>query len=125
MNEFQEIDKLVKNLVPFKRQKRWDAIGTVWKFIADSPDTNDLRLINASINNLIINNNEQIRINREINLQLKEFVFKTKDAITLFNSKSLDIHSINIFLNLKHLSEKLQQIADSITLAKIGILNEL
>lgn len=124
LNQFQEIDKLMKNLVPFKRQKRWDTIGTVWKFIAGSPDANDLRLINSSINSLIVNNNEQVRINREINLQMKEFVHKTKEAIILFNSQSLDIHSINIFLNLKYLSEKLQQILDSITLAKIGILNE-
>lgn len=109
---------------PSRRQKRWNSLGTGWKFIAGSPDANDLKIINSSINQLITNNNEQIRINRALNLQMKELVFKTKDAIDLSNSKSSEIYSINIFLNLKYLAEKLAHIVDSITLAKLGILNE-
>lgn len=106
------------------RQKRWNSLGTAWKFIAGSPDANDLKMINSSINDLINNNNDQVRINRAMNLQMKELVYKTKDAIELSNSRSFEIYSINIFLNLKYLAEKLEQIVDSISLAKIGILNE-
>ncbi|XP_062711508.1 uncharacterized protein LOC115268173 [Aedes albopictus] len=124
LQKFDEIHRTLKNMSPSRRQKRWNSLGTGWKFIAGSPDANDLKIINSSINQLIFNNNEQIRINRALNLQMKELVFKTKDAIDLSNSKSSEIYSINIFLNLKYLAEKLAHIVDSITLAKLGILNE-
>ena len=54
---------------------------------------------------------------------MKEFVLKTTQAISLSKSGALESHSINIFLNLKYLREKLEQIIDSIHFAKIGILN--
>ncbi|XP_055529040.1 uncharacterized protein LOC129721024 [Wyeomyia smithii] len=121
IEEFKQIDQILNNLISIKRSKRWDSLG--WKFIAGSPVANDLKIINSSINNLIQNNNAQVKINRELNLQMKEFVRKTTQAISLFNTKSIENHSINIFLNLKYLHEKLEQIVDSISLAKIGILN--
>lgn len=124
VDQFIHIETTLNSLNPFKRRKRWDSLGTVWKFIAGSPDANDLRLINTSINNLIMNNNQQIRINREINSQIKEYIFKTREAIDMFNSKSIDLHAVNIFLNLKYLSERLDDIKDTIALAKLGVLNE-
>lgn len=123
IEEFEQIDQTLKTLISTKRAKRWDSLGSAWKFVAGSPDADDLKIINSSINNLIQNNNAQVKINRELNLQMKEFVFKTTQAISLFNSRAIESHSINIFLNLKYLHEKLEQIVDSITFAKIGILN--
>lgn len=124
LQKFDEINHSLQNIIPIKRQKRWDAVGTVWKFIAGSPDANDLKLINSSINNLIYNNNKQVKINREMTLQLKESVFKTKDAIQLFKSKTSELYSINILFNLKNLHEKIETIIDTIMLAKLGILNQ-
>lgn len=109
--------------MPIKRRKRWNKLGTVWKYLAGSPDANDLKIINSSINGLITNNNEQVRINREI-LQMKEVLFKTKESIHLLNSKSSELYSVNIFFNHKFLNDKLDQIIQTITLAKVGILNE-
>lgn len=124
IEEFQNIENVLKSLISTRRVKRWDSLGSGWKFIAGSPDANDLRIINSSLNDLIQNNNAQVKINRELNLQMKEFVLKTSQAISLFNSRSSEIHSINIFLNLKYLHDKLEQIVDSINFAKIGILNK-
>lgn len=123
LDKFDEIDLNLKNLLPMKRRKRWNTLGTIWKFIAGNPDANDLKLINNSINNIIDNNNQQVRINREISLQMKEAVYKTKESISLFNSKSTEIYSINVFLNINFLNNKLEQISETIMLAKIGILN--
>lgn len=82
-------------------------------------------MINSSINNLISNNNQQVKINREITLQLKEVAFKTKEAIQLFNSKTTEFNAISILENLKVLSQNLEHILETITLAKIGILNTI
>lgn len=124
LDEFNELDTNLKNLLPIRRRKRWNQLGTVWKYIAGSPDATDLKIINSSINGLVSNNNEQIRINREISLQMKEIVYKTKESIDLLNSKSSELYSVNIFLNLKFLNDKLDHIIQTIALAKVGILNE-
>ncbi|XP_052562976.1 uncharacterized protein LOC128092676, partial [Culex pipiens pallens] len=121
--KFNQIDKFLHILLN-NRQKRWDRIGTFWKTIAGNPDADDLRMINSSINSLITNNNIQIKINRDLHLQIKEALEKTKEAINLVNFRNSDLFSINIFMNLKFLSDKLEQIIDSITLAKVKILNE-
>lgn len=111
LQKFDEINHSLQNIIPFRRQKRWDAVGTIWKFIARTPDANDFRLINSSINNLISNNNQQVKINREMTLQL-------------FKSKSSELYSINVLFNLKHIHEKIEIIIDTIMLAKLGILNQ-
>lgn len=95
MQKFDEINFSLENIIQTNRQKRWDAVGTVWQFIAGSPNANDLKLINSTINNLISNNNEQVKINRKMTLQLKESVFKTKDAIQRFKSKSIEFNFNN------------------------------
>lgn len=87
---------LFKRLGSAKRFKRWDSIGSVWKFIAGSPDADDLRIINSTLNQVIDYNNVQVSINRHINNQLEDLALKTNDVISLLNTKSLEIHSINI-----------------------------
>ena len=123
IDKFQKIHACLETLTPFKRFKRWDSLGTGWKFIAGSPDANDLKIINSSINMLINDSNEQVRINREINLQMKEAIAKTQDAIKLYNIHASETHTINILFNLNLLHEKLEQIKYSISFAKLGILN--
>ncbi|XP_055628374.1 uncharacterized protein LOC129769885 [Toxorhynchites rutilus septentrionalis] len=123
-DKFHKINDGLKKLSLTRRHKRWDTLGSIWKFIAGSPDANDLRMINSTINNIIDENNKQVKINRKITTQMKEYICKTSEAISLFNSKALEIHSINIYLNLKYLSEKLENILDSMTLAKLGLISE-
>ncbi|XP_055630619.1 uncharacterized protein LOC129771218 [Toxorhynchites rutilus septentrionalis] len=124
VEKFNEIDFALKSIDPIRRHKRWDSLGTIWKFLAGSPDANDLKIINSSINNLIINNNEQVKINREVNLQLKEAIFQTKKAIQLFNVRSIEMYCTKLLFHLNFLSEKLNQIINTIMLAKLGLVNE-
>lgn len=124
ISKFNDIDSSVNSLLPVKKVKRWDSLGTAWKYLAGNPDANDLKIINSSINSLINNNNQQVRINREISLQMKEALFKTKESIQLLNSKSSELYSINIYLNLEFLYEKLNQIKETVMLAKIRLLND-
>jgi len=41
-------------------------IGSAWKYIAGSPDHEDLVMIEESLNNLATKNNEQIIINNQL-----------------------------------------------------------
>lgn len=73
----QKSRELVNNLYQIKptksrRNKRWDAVGTVWKWIAGSPDAEDLRIINRTFNGLIDENNEQVKVNSMIDTKISE-----------------------------------------------------
>uniref|UniRef100_A0AB38Z2L1 Envelope protein n=1 Tax=Biju errantivirus TaxID=3078397 RepID=A0AB38Z2L1_9VIRU len=122
--KFKHVETMINNLSPTKRSKRWDALGTVWKFIAGNPDANDLKIINSSINGLIDNNNKQIKINRNLNSQLKAIAQDTKEYVKLAHAKNSEILSMNILFNLNYLAERLAEITQSISLAKLGIVNE-
>ncbi|XP_053675583.1 uncharacterized protein LOC128725832 [Anopheles nili] len=121
--EFSYAFEMLKITTPIRRSKRWDTIGTVWKFIAGNPDANDLKLINTTMDDLIKNNNIQVRFNKDLTLQLTEMLLRVKDALQLYKDSSADFHSLYILMNLKYLTEKLGLITDSITLAKVGITN--
>ncbi|XP_049301716.1 uncharacterized protein LOC125775208 [Anopheles funestus] len=121
--EFRNAYEMLKNTFPIHRTKRWDSIGAAWKFIAGSPDANDLRLINSTLNELIINNNAQVKINNDLTFQLTDTLKQIKEALRLSRDSSIDFYSLNILLNLKYLSEKLSLVTDSIALAKLGITN--
>lgn len=54
------------------RRKRWDVIGTTWKWIAGSPDAQDLRIINGTLNELINENNNQYKVNEQISQRIGE-----------------------------------------------------
>lgn len=45
-----------------KRKKRWESLGSAWKYISGSPDAEDLRIINKTTNSLIDQNKEQLKL---------------------------------------------------------------
>ena len=106
------MNTLLRKLSPVNRFKRWDSVGTVWKYLAGNPDANDLRIINSSLNDLIDNNNKQITINRQFNNKIKELAFNTVKVIE--QSNSLETHSIVIYMHLEKIIESVQGIIDSI-----------
>ncbi|XP_062540989.1 uncharacterized protein LOC134209024 [Armigeres subalbatus] len=55
-----------------KRTKRWDIIGTTWKWIAGSPDAQDLRIIDKSLHQLTNENNHQVKVNHQIGKRISE-----------------------------------------------------
>ena len=104
------------------RNKRWDFIGSAFKWIAGSPDADDLRYIEGSIKDLNTQNNIQIKINDQINEKINEMT-TTINQLLIQNGKSSpdDVNSITTILNLKQLNEKIQSIKDAIVLANKNI----
>ncbi|XP_035892566.1 uncharacterized protein LOC118503408 [Anopheles stephensi] len=123
--EFKTTYDTLGNILPstLVRTKRWDTLGTIWKFIAGTPDANDLRLINSTLNDLITNNNAQIIINNDLTTRVKECLEKVKQSLSVFSSSTVELYALNIYINLKYLTEKLSIIVESITLAKLSITN--
>lgn len=111
---------------PFiRRVKRWDALGSTWKWIAGSPDAEDLRVINSSINSLVNNNNKQIMINKALSAQMQGITDVTNQLLTgqhdAVNNHSIEISQLIILSNLDLLQNQLETLEDAILLAKHGI----
>lgn len=111
---------------PFNnRPKRWDTIGTVWKWIAGSPDAEDLRLINSSMNSLILQNNKQIFINQAIDKRIQEITDITNQVLKIENERtknhSIEINQLIVLSNLDSLQNQVETLEEAILMAKHGI----
>lgn len=126
------IKKLYSTLYGLKpqqthRHRRWDSIGTAWKWIAGSPDAQDLHIINSTMNEIIKQNNHQYRINQNINdriMQLTQTVNQIASSLNNNNKANMDaLDSITTMLNIDVINELLDNIQEAITLSKISITN--
>ncbi|XP_055615421.1 uncharacterized protein LOC129761707 [Toxorhynchites rutilus septentrionalis] len=113
-------------LKPFiKRQKRWDTIGTVWKWVAGNPDADDLRIINATLNSLITQNNKQVMINQAISNRIQEVTDLANQMLLMEKQKaknhSIEINHLMILSNLDSLQDQIETLEEAILMAKHGI----
>lgn len=110
-----------------RRQRRWDSLGTAWKWLAGNPDAEDLRIINNTMNKLIDENNMQVKINRMINNRMEEMA----DAInTLIEHQNLEnkilleeYDSLTLLLYMDTTNKILEEIQDTIIKTKIALPN--
>lgn len=107
------------------RRKRWDTIGTVWKWIAGSPDAEDLRVINSTMNNLIDSNNQQVLINNAIDTRIQHISKSTNNLLELNFKTQLEhqreMHILTTILNMDAVQQQLEILEDAVLLAKHGI----
>ncbi|XP_050072604.1 uncharacterized protein LOC126560690 [Anopheles maculipalpis] len=111
---------------PFvNRQKRWDTLGKIWKWIAGTPDADDLHVINSTMNSLIAESNKQIIINQGFNDRLKQITDVANQVVNIENecyeSHQVEIRKLILLSNINMLQEKLDVIEDAILLVKHGI----
>lgn len=126
----QKSRALVNNFYQIKpmrsrRLKRWDKVGKTWKWIAGSPDADDLRLINKTLNVLISENNQQVQVNDVINIRIEEM---TKTINTLIEQQSItnkiileEIDALTLILYIDTMNDILEEIQDTVIRAKISL----
>lgn len=108
------------------RHKRWNSIGTAWKWIAGSPDANDLQIINSTMNDIIDQNNYQYRINENINsriTQLTQAINQIAGSLNNDKDKLDTLQAVTTMLNIDVINELLDNIQEAITLTKISVAN--
>lgn len=108
-----------------KRVKRWDSLGKGWKYISGSPDADDIRLINATINSMIDQENNQIRINSGLDSRIRNITYSINVLISKFSSLSTEFNegfsSVNLLFNIDELIQQVETIGEAITLARVNI----
>lgn len=121
--------KLYGNLHQLKpqehhRSRRWNTVGTMWKWIAGTPDASDLEAINTTMNNLIDQNNQQLKINDNINNRIQQLTHAIKEITQQASINDLmmnDVETITSILNIDILNQLLEDIQDAIMLSKLSI----
>ena len=111
----------LNNIRP-RRHRRWDQLGTAWKWLAGSPDADDLRLINTTMNELIDQHNSQFKINDAINHRLTLLTNSMNQLIEQSHQNmndSLDIAGMKLLMNVNIIDEILSNIQDAILGAKM------
>lgn len=108
-NDLDIIQTLLDQLSPTRSKRAIETIGTIWKWIAGSPDHDDKVIIENKINDLIMNNNKQFITNSKIIKALNSLKYNVFDEFISEKSKLLII--------------ELQNIITTLTLSKLGILN--
>lgn len=122
-----KVKKLIdthRKLKPVKsvRKRRWEALGSAWKYISGSPDADDLRIINVTTNSLIEQNNEQVQINK----QFENRIFNISKSLTVFiygfSNVIVDrMNSVNLLFNIDELINHLEAIEEAVTLARANL----
>lgn len=125
----QKVELLLKTTRRLKptRRRRWDTLGRAWKWMAGSPDADDLTTINNELENLTDNSNKQITINNDLrdNVENLTGALNTLIAVETQNSKISIIRNniIKAILTLDTLKEEIDGIQTAVTLSKLNIVN--
>lgn len=115
----------IKPIAP-RRVRRWDALGTTWKWLAGTPDADDLRMLNATSNELINQNNQQIVINQMVNQRIQDMSKTINQLIDqhIDNKILLEQYdAISLLLYMDSINSILVEIQDTILRAKITLPN--
>lgn len=118
-NNFLQIRPLERH-----RSKRWDSLGATWKWLAGSPDAQDLRIINSTMNGLISQNNQQFDINNRINQRISAITNSINSIISNMKTNELanEISAIITIINIDTINKVLEDIQDAIILSKTTIV---
>lgn len=110
-----------------RRHRRWDTLGTAWKWLAGTPDAEDLRLINTTTNKLIQQNNKQLQINKIINERIEDMTSAINNLIEHQNLENKilleEYDAITLLLYIDTLNKILEEIQDTVLKTKIHLPN--
>lgn len=107
-----------------KRSKRWDKLGTAWKWLAGTPDADDLRIISSTLEQLIDNNNMQLLINHQIDNKLHMLTTKMNEVVALVNTytnTSRELEVLKLITSIDAVNKVLEGIQDAVVAAKISL----
>lgn len=129
-HEVNQLSEMLNSIYPLEKSKQKRSInmlGTAWKFIAGSPDHDDLQIIENNLNSLNKNNDKQVVINEMLSDRMNNLtiiVNKLNKVIGKTDSISNTV-AISIQVKLRIVKEDLQNIKYAIQWAKNNIINSI
>lgn len=115
-NKVRSLHDNLLQIKPSIRFKRWDTVGQVLKWIGGTPDADDLRIINTTMNDLITQNNEQYKINTQLDGRITQLM---KSVAQHRITENRELEAVQILMKLNDVNHILENIMDSILNTKI------
>ncbi|XP_055622395.1 uncharacterized protein LOC129765963 [Toxorhynchites rutilus septentrionalis] len=120
-----KLEQTFLKLKPSTRVRRWEKLGSLWKYISGSPDAEDLRIINSTSNSLINANEKQIKINHIFEDRINKLTEKVNNVTIILNNTALkndkDFRSVGLLFCLDELTQQLEDLEEAIVLAQHNI----
>jgi len=107
---------LLSQILPSRAKRGINELGTLWKWIAGTPDHDDLITVQNKFDDLIQNNNNQFVINSKL---FKEIKTLSENLQTVISNQEFPFRKHRPRL----LTYDLMNLMDTITLAKIDVFN--
>lgn len=110
-----------------RRVRRYDKIGTAFKWIAGTPDADDLRIINRTLNELIDGNNQQLQINNKINDRIQDITSTVNQMIQRNGVQNQillkEIDALTLLAYMDSTYNILRDIEDTILKSRLSLAN--
>lgn len=122
-HKIQDIHFSISQIKP-NRHRRWDALGSAWKWLAGNPDADDLWIMNSTFNELINQHNVQYHFNEATNHRFNQL---TRSINTLIEANqqavndSIDMAAMKLLVNINIIDGVLRNLQDAILGTKIGL----
>lgn len=118
----------LRQLKPIHRRRirRWDTIGTAWKWLAGTPDAEDLKIINSTINQLITQNNEQVIVNQMITKRIEGMTHVVNELISKNNMENKilkEYDALMLILYVDNVNHMIEEIQDTVLRTRVSLPN--
>ena len=119
--------EIVEPIQHLKSKRSLDILGTAWKYLAGSPDHDDLNIINTNLDQLTANNNKQIFINNALNNRMNKLTKITNDILNIIKKDNTIDNGIALSLQskIRMIKEEIINIKYAIQWARLGIVNSV
>lgn len=126
IHEITELQGYLDRLKP-RARRSLNFIGSAWKWIAGNPDHDDFVILTGKTDQVLINNNKQVVINRLTLEKINELTRATNEIIknVNYNDNIKEKLITKLKLKLDILKEEIVNIQYAIHWAKVGIVNSL
>lgn len=126
--EITELQSYLDRIKP-RSKRSLDFLGSAWKWIAGSPDHDDLEILTKKTNKILRNNNKQVVINKLTIGKINELTRITNDILESVNNGHNKNNSLKEQLGtllkykLDTVKEELTNIQHAMHWAKVGVVN--
>ena len=124
-HEIKIIEAIIQRLKPTRTKRAINELGTIWKWVARSPDHDDFQIISDKINDVLRSNNRQVVINRLVEERINELINRTNKITNIIKSNEQIKKDLSKELErkLKVMKEEIVNVDYAIQWAKAGIIN--
>lgn len=131
LHKVEQIQRSLNQIQPLylstRRKRSFDSLGSGWKWLAGSPDADDLQSITEALSEIETGSKEQMLLNDYFSDVVKNITF-TLEKVAKNSIQDLDnlyekVNTLEMLLELEYIENQINYIQDSVLFSKFNVLN--